>query len=101
MIITTNVQMKGESHPDRHLALVFPGVMYPEDLIPYRNAMTEAVKAILTSDNYDGWLSDECFYLIQMAEFISDSLDEEAEKTSDMIRKLNKEIETMGKEVAV
>lgn len=101
MIITTNVQLKGESQPQKHLALVFPGPMGPEDLILYRNAMTEAVKAILTSSDYDGgYLSSECFYLLQMAEFISDSLDEEAEKTSNMIRRLTKEIESAGKEVA-
>lgn len=102
MIITTTVKLKGESRPCEHLALVFPGPMGTEDLIAYRNAMTEAVKAILTSGDYDdGSLSSECFYLIQMAEFITDSLDEEAEKTSRTIRSLTREIEQAGKEATV
>lgn len=101
MIITTTVKLKGETRPCEHLALVFPGPMGTEDLIAYRNAMTEAVKAILTSGDFDGYLSSECFYLLQMAEFITDSLDEEAEKTSKMIRSLTREIDQAGKEAAV
>ena len=57
MIIRTLVQLKG-------------------DLVVYRNALTTAVKAILTSSD-DFCLEKECFFLLQMAEYISSFLDDQ------------------------
>ena len=79
MIIPVSVQLKGETQPQRHLALVFPDAMLPADLIPYRNAATTVAKEVLTNSDIGSCLNDECFWLVQFAEFISTSLDAEYE----------------------
>lgn len=81
MIIPVNVQLKGESQPNKHYALVFSDVMGVEDFIAYRNALTTAVKACLTSDSA-GYIDNELFWLVQLSEFISSSIDE-ASKIED------------------
>lgn len=78
MIVPMLVQLKGESEPKQHFALVFDDATDPQDLSVYRNAAIEAVKAIITSSD-DFYLDEECFWLLQLAEFISDSLDLEME----------------------
>jgi len=79
MIVPVKVQLKGEKEPEQHLALVFEDARIPEDLISYRNALTTACKAILT--NEDGnFFTDEVFWMLQLAEFISSSLDDEMER---------------------
>lgn len=75
MIIPVNVRLKGESEPNKHYALVFSDVMGIEDFIAYRNALTKAVKACLTSDSA-GYIDNELFWLVQLSEFISSSIDE-------------------------
>lgn len=77
MIIPVQAQLKGEKEPRRHLALVFPDADVPEDFILYRNAATQAVKAILGSPDIEPCLTDEMYWLIQFSEFISSSLDME------------------------
>ena len=76
MIIKVKVQLKGEEQPHIHHALVFPDVMAPDDFITYRNAMTAAAKEIVSNPDVNGLLNDEAFYLIQLAEFITTSLDD-------------------------
>ncbi|MBR0166123.1 MAG: hypothetical protein IJQ13_04515 [Prevotella sp.] len=75
-IIKTMVQLKGESEPQQHFALVFDDVMSPADFMMYRNALTTAAKAMLNSDESDLY-SSELFYLIQLSEFINTALDVE------------------------
>ena len=78
MIITTLAQLKGESEPQPHIALVIDDAVMPSDLISYRNALTTAAKFILTC--WDGEnFHDECFWLLQLSEFINSSLDIELE----------------------
>ena len=79
MIVPVNVQLKGESKPTKHLALVFDDVTGVEDFISYRNALTNVSKCIISSEE-DYNLNDQCFWLIQLSEFISSSLDEELRK---------------------
>ena len=85
MIIQTLIQLKGESEPRQHFALVFDDAMGPEDLIVYRNAATHAVKAILSSQDFEPFMADECFWLTQFAEFISSSLDLELQKKGGIV----------------
>ena len=75
MIIRVKVQLKGDDAPKNHLALVVPGAMTPEDLIPYRNAITSSVKALLTDEGLSGYLAEDLFWLVQLSEFITTSLD--------------------------
>lgn len=99
MIISQQLQLKGETEPHRHIALVFPDACGPEDLIAYRDAVTTAVKVILTSENVPGNLSDDCFFLLRLAEFIDDSIDAElsrAKETIYSLRKAFKEAEKKG-----
>lgn len=77
MIVPVNVQLKGESEPKKHLALVFPDAVVPKDFADYRNALTNTVKTILCNDGECLGLSDECFYLLQLSEFINTALDKE------------------------
>lgn len=79
MIVPMLVQLKGESEPRQHFALVFEDAMGPQDLIAYRNAATTVVKSVLSSTDFEPYLADECFWLLQLAEFISSSLDLEME----------------------
>ena len=76
MIIKTMVQLKGESEPQQHFALVFDDIVTPSDFMVYRNALTQAVKSILISEDGENF-NDECFWLLQMAEFMSTALDVE------------------------
>lgn len=80
MIVPVQVQLKGENEPQQHLALVFPDMETTEDFIAYRNAATGAAKAILECDEVSSGYTTECFFLLQLAEFISDSLDRELTK---------------------
>ena len=75
MITKVKVQLKGETEPQDHFALVFHDASGVADFIAYRNALTQVVKAILTSEDYNSYLTDECFWLIQLSEFISSGLD--------------------------
>jgi len=75
-IIKTEVQLTGELRPRQHYALVFPDAYSPEDLIPYRNALTQAVKTITVSEEACQYIHDELFWLIQLAEFITTALDD-------------------------
>ena len=75
MITKVKVQLKGETEPQDHLALVFHDVTGIADFIVYRNALTQVVKAVLTTEEYNSYLTDECFWLIQLSEFISSGLD--------------------------
>ncbi len=75
MIIPVNVQLKHESEPQRHYALVFEDIITPADFITYRNALTTAVKEILSEADESRCFEEELYFLLQLAEFISDSLD--------------------------
>lgn len=72
-IIKTLVQLKGESEPRPHLALVFDDARDPVDFMVYRNALTMAAKQLVSED--DGTYTDQVFWLIQLSEFISTALD--------------------------
>lgn len=80
-IVKVEIQLKGDSKPCKHLALVFDGVTTPKDLIPYRNAALEASKAICSDASMSACLSDEAFWLIQLAEFITTALEDFHETT--------------------
>ena len=80
MITKVKVQLQGDTEPQEHLALVFPDATGVADFITYRNALTQVVKAVLTTEEYNSYLNDECFWLIQLSEFISSGLDLEAQK---------------------
>ena len=73
-IIKTTVQAKGDKEPKEHFALVFDGISDLSDFMFYRNALTTAAKTLASSDDF---CTDEIFWLIQLAEFISSSLDYE------------------------
>jgi hypothetical protein len=73
--IQTLVQLKGESEPQPHYALVFDDATSLAVFMIYRNALTSAAKA-LASQGEDLW-NDEIFQLIQLSEFISSALDME------------------------
>lgn len=81
MITPVTVQLKGDREPQQHYALVFPDVTQPDDLILYRNAATSIVKQVIVTEELGDSLADECFWLLQFAEFISTSLDELLAKT--------------------
>lgn len=74
-IIRTQVQLRGESEPQQHYALVFDDALSPADFLVYRNALTTAAKAIVSSDEDAGNFSNELFWLIQLSEFINTALD--------------------------
>ena len=74
-IVKVNVQLKGESKPEEHYALVFDDAMGYGDFIVYRNALTTAAKAIATEE--DTLCTEEIFWLIQLSEFINTALDYE------------------------
>lgn len=88
MITTVNVQLKGEHEPQKHYALVFPDAMGPEDFISYRNALTTAAKTIVSCEEVEGCLNDEAFWLIQLSEFISTSLDDELLRKEELLHNL-------------
>lgn len=90
MTVPVKVQLKGESEPQQRLALVFDDVYLPDDLIPYRNALTMACKEVTSSE--DGNYLDEVFWLLQLAEFISSSLDDELERRRKSISDYQKHI---------
>ena len=77
MIVKVKVQLNGDKEPREHYALVFPDVTLPEDFIPYRNALTTSAKEIISNPDVGDCLNDEAFWLIQLSEFISTSLDDE------------------------
>ena len=79
MIINTLVQLKGEKEPQPHIALVIDDAITPSDLAAYRNALTTAAKFILTCEDGENF-HEECFWLLQLSEFISSSLDMELER---------------------
>lgn len=74
--IRSLVQLPGEAEPTPHYALVFDDVVTPEDFVSYRDALLSAAKTILGMDD-PGTLSEEAYWLVQMAEFIDASLDQE------------------------
>lgn len=80
MIVPVNVQLKCDTEPQRHYALVFEDVMCPADFITYRNALTTAVKEILSGADDCNCFEKELFFLLQLAEFIATSLDDIADK---------------------
>lgn len=75
-IIPVKLQLKSEKRASVHWALLFPDACRPEDLIDYRNALTQCAKSILCDDEKSVLLSDELFYLIQLAEFITVGIDD-------------------------
>lgn len=85
MIVPVKVQLKGDKEPQRHLALVFEDAVIPHDFIPYRNALTTAAKEILTCGDYDGCCNDEMFRMLQLAEFISSSLEDELQRREPVL----------------
>lgn len=80
MIIPVNVQLKHESEPQRHYALVFEDIITPADFITYRNALTTAVKEILSEADDSKCFEEELYFLLQLAEFIATSLDDIANR---------------------
>lgn len=80
MIVPVQVKLKGHTKPQQRYALVFDDINCPGDFIVYRNALTTAVKEILSEANDSSCFEEELFFLLQLAEFISTSLDEIAEK---------------------
>lgn len=80
MIIPVSVQMKGEKEAHCRLAVVLPDAYGPTDLINYRNALMECIKAILATDELQGYLDDELWWLMQLTEYINAGLDEALEK---------------------
>ena len=72
-IIRTTVQLRGDKEPRQHLALVFDDARTLSKFMAYRNALTTAAKMLASND--DNICSEEIFYLIQLAEFISTALD--------------------------
>ena len=93
MIIPIKTQLKGDTQPTRHYALVFDDVITPADFAAYRNALTTAVKNILTYCDTCDSFSGEMFLLLQLAEFIGTSLDEQQNRlTRVYISKLKNEI---------
>lgn len=88
MIIKTLVQLDFDSEPQEHYALVFDDVICPRDFITYRNALTTVCREMASSpemENISG-IGNCIYWLLQMAEYISESLDTElknAEKTAN------------------
>ncbi len=80
MIVKVNVQLKGEKEPQDHYALVFDDAMGPADFIAYRNALTMTAKELASNESSSGYYDEEIFWLIQLSEFISTSLDDELKK---------------------
>ena len=87
MTIQALVQLKGEKEPQQHVALVIEDATTPVDLSVYRNALTTAVKVILSSDEGECFC-DECFWLLQLAEYIGTSLDTELEEKMRLLHNL-------------
>jgi len=75
MIIRTRVKLKGDDEPQEHYALVFDDADEIYVFMSYRNALTTAAKTLATECG--DICNNEIFYLIQLAEFISSSLDVE------------------------
>ena len=90
MITTVNVQLKGEASPRKHYALVFHDAMGPEDFISYRNALIAASKAIVSTPDLSGCLDDEAFWLLQLSEFITYSLDRELSRNIKQLHNLKR-----------
>lgn len=86
MIVRTTVQFKKDPEPRQYYALVFEDVSVPMDFITYRNALTMVIKEVLSTPELDH-IHDECFWLLQLSEFISTSLDEELETLSNHEKK--------------
>ena len=74
-IVPIKIQLKGDKEPKTHYALVLPDIKHPEDFICYRNALLEAVKSLLTDEGLSGYMAEDLFWLVQLSEFITTSLD--------------------------
>ena len=97
MTIQALVQLKGEKEPEKHVALVIEDATTPCDLAVYRNALTSAAKVILTSDDGEYFL-EECFFLLQLAEYIGTSLDTELEDKMRLLHDLRQKGGAYGKD---
>ena len=75
-IIPVKTRLNCDSQPRVYWAVLFPDVCRPDDLVTYRNALTESAKTILCSDEMTENMNDVIFSLIQMAEFIATGIDE-------------------------
>lgn len=87
MIIRTKAQFGKDVEPQQYFALVFEDVSVLRDFVTYRNALTMITKAVLSIPELD-YVYDECFWLLQLSEFISTSLDEELDRLSSNERKV-------------
>ena len=86
MMIRTLVQSAEGKEPQQMIALVIEDALTFRDLITYRNALTMVVKAVLATQELE-FVHEECFWLLQLVEFISTSLDDELNKK---VKELNK-----------
>ena len=75
-IIPVKTQLPCDSRPRVYWAVLFPDVYGPDDLTAYRNALTNAAKTILLSDQMNDEMNCVVFSLIQMAEFIANGIDD-------------------------
>ena len=79
-IIPVKTQLTCDKQPRVYWAVLFPDVFGPDDLVTYRNALTNAAKTLLLSDEAADEMNDVVFSLIQMSEFIADGIDDFHEK---------------------
>lgn len=74
-IIPVKTKTSSDGKPRVCWALLFPDADTPEVLADYRNALTQCAKYILSSEDTDGRMDDELFFIIQLAEFITVGID--------------------------
>ena len=75
-IIPVKLQLNCDKQPRVYWSVLFPDVYGPDDLVVYRNALTNAAKTLLLSDDMSEELNDVVFSLIQMSEFIATGIDD-------------------------
>ena len=75
-IIPVKLQLNCDKQPRVYWTVLFHDVYSPDDLVVYRNALTEAAKTLLLSDEAANEMNDVIFSLIQMAEFIATGIDD-------------------------
>ena len=75
-IIPVKLQLCCDKKPRVYWSVLFPDVFGPDDFAVYRNALTNAAKTLLLSDEAANEMNDVIFSLIQMAEFIATGIDD-------------------------
>lgn len=75
-IIPVKLQLNCDKRPRVYWTVLFPDVYGPDDLVVYRNALTNAAKTLLISDEAANEMNDVIFSLIQMSEFIATGIDD-------------------------